>query len=133
MIETRARARHAAARKTRWIVLLIALVLASLALGCAGFRAAKLYRAGTDDLNAGRHEAALVQLSEAARLLPTASEIQNHLGLALAANERHVEALRAFERAVALDCDNEAAARNLATATRRAAAQTEPGSAPPRD
>ncbi len=99
---------------------MVGLLAWSLA-GCTGFRAAQLYRDGTVDLNAGRHEAALTQLREAARLLPEASEIQNHLGLALAANDQHAEALLAFERAVDLDCDNAAAAENLEAARRRAA------------
>jgi cytochrome c-type biogenesis protein CcmH/NrfG len=42
--------------------------------------------------------------------------VHNHLGLAYAAAERHGDALREFERAVAIDCDNRAAQANLARA-----------------
>jgi Flp pilus assembly protein TadD len=47
--------------------------------------------------------------------MPTASEIQNHLGLAYWSDGREAAALRALERAVELDCDNEAARANLAS------------------
>jgi Flp pilus assembly protein TadD len=60
---------------------------------------------------------ALADLSEAARLAPQASEIQNHLGLALAETGHHDRAVAAFERAVRLDCRNVAALENLAAAT----------------
>jgi Flp pilus assembly protein TadD len=89
-------------------------LLAVFPLGCTSWRAAKLYQSGTAELDAGRVARALEDLSEAARLKPDASEIQNHLGLArLAAGDR-AAAREAFERAVAIDCDNPAARRNLA-------------------
>jgi len=91
--------------------------------GCASHRAAMLYRDGTRELDAGRHEQARARLEEAARLAPDASQIQNHLGLALAAGGDHAAALAAFERAVELDCDNASASRNLEAARQRAAAQ----------
>jgi len=72
-----------------------------------------LYRDGTRALDAGESDRAVDTLREAARLAPQASEIQNHLGLALAATGHPVEALAAFERALDLDCSNAAAARNL--------------------
>ena len=90
---------------------MVALVF--LLSGCAGFRAAHLYRDGTRALDAGESDRAVDTLREAARLAPQASEIQNHLGLALAATGHPVEALAAFERALDLDCSNAAAARNL--------------------
>ncbi len=99
------------------VVALLALVL----VGCTGFRAARLYQQGTAALNTGDAETAISQLGEAARLEPGASEIQNHLGLALAETGQHAKALAAFRRAVNLDCSNVAAARNLAAA--RAAAR----------
>ena len=52
-------------------------------------------------------------LEGAAERAPEASEVQNHLGLAYLASGRRGDALRAFERAVALDCDNAAARHNL--------------------
>jgi lipoprotein NlpI len=55
-------------------------------------------------------------LERAAVLAPERSEVFNHLGLAYAAAGRPADALSAFERAVALDCDNRAAAANLRAA-----------------
>jgi Flp pilus assembly protein TadD len=51
-------------------------------------------------------------LSRAAELVPQASEIQNHLGLAYWAEGQPEEARLAFDRAIALDCDNIAARQN---------------------
>ncbi|MDP6979268.1 MAG: hypothetical protein QF570_11805 [Myxococcota bacterium] len=117
--------RHAAVRRTRRVLGVATLVLVLLAAGgCANYRAAGLYRAGTQALDAGEPEQALAQLEEAARLMPEASEIQNHLGLALVANDRHADALVAFERAAELDCTNTAAAQNLEGARRFAATRT---------
>ncbi len=93
-------------------VVLTALVLASA--GCSTWRGARLYQSGTEALEAGQVERALADLGEAARLVPDASEIQNHLGLAQLAAGDPTGALQSFERAVALDCDNEAAGRNRA-------------------
>ncbi|MBW2390517.1 MAG: hypothetical protein JRG89_19105 [Deltaproteobacteria bacterium] len=95
--------------------------------GCTGFRAARLYQEGTEALNAGNAELAIVRLGEAEQLEPDASEIQNHLGLAFAATGQHEQALSAFQRAVDLDCSNAAAVHNLAAAqSSRALAKTEP-------
>ena len=58
----------------------------------------------------------MADLERAAALAPHASEIQNHLGLAYAASGREGDALRAFRRAVDLDCDNRQALHNLAVA-----------------
>ena len=58
----------------------------------------------------------MLELELAARLAPERSEILNHLGIAYGAAGRSGDALSAFERAVALDCDNRAAAENLAAA-----------------
>ena len=90
-----------------------AALLVVFSLGCASWRAAQLYHSGTAELDAGRLQRAISDLEEAARLQPAASEIQNHLGLAqLAAGDR-AAAHAAFERALELDCDNQAARRNL--------------------
>jgi tetratricopeptide (TPR) repeat protein len=112
-----------ARRVRRWGTLALALVgLALPGLGCNAFQGALLYRDGTRALDAGDPATAIAALEEAAVRAPQASEVQNHLGLAYLAAERRGDALRAFERAVALDCDNRAAQRNL-RALRAAAEQ----------
>jgi len=89
-------------------------------LGCATFEAGQLYSSGTEALDRGDSARAVADLERAAELVPHASEIQNHLGLAYAAEGRDGEALLAFRRAVALDCGNLAARRNLQAAEVRA-------------
>lgn len=103
------------------------LCLAALAglAGCTSFQAARLYASGTDALDQGRVEEAIVELERAAQLRPEASEIQNHLGLAYRAAGRDQDALRAFGRAVALDCRNDAASHNLHLAEREALSRGE--------
>jgi len=96
----------------RILPLTLAVVL-SMALGCVGYRGARLYQTGSAALDRGETERAIGDLERAARLVPHASEVHNHLGLAYAQAGRDREALGAFERAVALDCDNGAAAHNL--------------------
>ena len=96
------------------------LLLAMGLAACASIEAARLYGSGTVALDRGDAVQAVADLEEATRLEPQASEIQNHLGLAYAAAGRHADALRAFEQAVLLDCDNQAALRNLAAAQRPA-------------
>jgi Flp pilus assembly protein TadD len=98
----------------------IALVAVVLLGGCAAFQAARLYNSGSDALERGDVERAVAELERAATLAPHASEIQNHLGLAYAASGREEDALRAFQRAVELDCDNRQALHNLAAAERGA-------------
>ncbi len=97
---------HVAAR---WLVGIIALA----SLGCASFQGARLYHSGTEALDRGENSIAITQLERAAELVPKASEVQNHLGLAYQAAGRGVDAQLAFQRAVDLDCTNEAAAENL--------------------
>jgi Flp pilus assembly protein TadD len=111
-----------------WIA---ALVLAALAaVGCASFQGWRLYSSGTDALDRGDTARAIADLERAAELVPDASEIQNHLGLAYAAEGRDGDALLAFRRAVALDCRNRAAQRNLRAAEAHRRAVSEPRGAP---
>jgi tetratricopeptide (TPR) repeat protein len=95
-------------------------LLASLLVACATVDATRLFRSGTAALDRGDPVAATRDLEAAAQLLPESSAVHNHLGLAYAAAARHDDALREFERAVAIDCDNRAAQANLASARTRA-------------
>ncbi|MFP8881450.1 MAG: hypothetical protein VCE43_19400 [Myxococcota bacterium] len=88
-------------------------IIALASLGCASFQGARLYHSGTQALDRGENSIAVMQLERAAELVPTASEVQNHLGLAYQAVGRGVEAELAFRRAVDLDCTNTAAVENL--------------------
>jgi Flp pilus assembly protein TadD len=105
---------------------LLALVIA-LVLGCAAVAGHRHFEAGNAALDRGEAALAVAELERAAALVPEASEVQNHLGIAYAAAGRDADALAAFERAVALDCDNRAAADNLRAARRRSTAAA-PGS-----
>ena len=98
-----------------------AVALLALATGCASFEGARLYRSGSDALDRGEPARAAADLERAAELVPQASEVQNHLGLAYAELGRNADAERAFRRAVELDCENAAARENLAAASLRAA------------
>lgn len=104
---------------------LAALLLASV--GCSSWQGARLYQTGTAALDRGDAERAVSDLEQAAALASRASEVQNHLGLAYAALGRDDEAVRAFERAVELDCDNTAARQNLRGARRSAHTTRKPG------
>jgi tetratricopeptide (TPR) repeat protein len=95
-------------------ILLVAVLL--LAVACATLDATQLFRSGTAALDRGDVPAAVRDLENAAQQLPESSAVHNHLGLAYAASERHADALREFERAVAIDCENQAAQTNLARA-----------------
>ena len=95
-------------------VVAAALALLAFAPGCAAWRGARLYQSGTEALERGETLRALDELSRAAELVPQASEVQNHLGLAWLEAGDEAAALRSFERAVELDCDNRAASDNLA-------------------
>ncbi|HEU4430754.1 MAG TPA: tetratricopeptide repeat protein [Myxococcota bacterium] len=99
----------------RWI-----LAVSLLAAACATSSGTRLFRSGTAALDRGDAAAAVHDLEAAARALPDSSAVRNHLGLAYAAAGRHDDALREFERAVAIDCDNRAAQTNLARARARA-------------
>ncbi len=100
---------------TRQSSLLVLIVLLPV-LGCASLEGARLYARGTRALDAGQAERAVGDLEAAAELLPEASEVQNHLGLAYASAGKGEEATAAFQRAVDLDCDNDAAQHNLRAA-----------------
>jgi Flp pilus assembly protein TadD len=103
-----------------WIRTGCLLSASALALGCASLQGARLYESGTEALDRGDSEQAIVELERAADLVPQASEVQNHLGLAYQAAGREREAEAAFRRAVDLDCENEAAVVNLRVAESRA-------------
>jgi Flp pilus assembly protein TadD len=98
---------------SRSLAALIAASTLVLAPGCATWRGARLYETGSAALERGDSARAIADLERAAELVPHASEVQNHLGLAYAAAGRPDDARRAFERAVELDCANQAAVRNL--------------------
>ena len=99
--------------RTAWLRVGCALCVALLALGCSSFRGARLYQSGTSALDRGDSAQAIAELERAADLLPEASEVENHLGLAYQAAGRERDAELAFRRAVALDCGNAAAVENL--------------------
>ena len=103
-----------------WLRIGCALCALVLALGCSSYRAARLYQSGTNALDRGDATQAVVELERAAELLPEASEVQNHLGLAYQAAGRERDAELAFRHAVALDCGNAAAVKNLRVAEARA-------------
>ena len=98
------------------IVAVPALVLLLGLVGCASFEGARLYRRGTLALGHGEPERAVADLERAAVLVPQASEVQNHLGLAYVEVGRTQDAERAFRFAVELDCENAAARENLRAA-----------------
>lgn len=103
-----------------------------LGSGCAEgprrtLEGARFYSAGTRSLEAGDAATAVAELSRAADLVPHASEIQNHLGMAYWTLGELDEAESAFDQALVLDCDNEAARLNrerlIAERSRAAIAQ----------
>ena len=103
----------------------LALVLCLAAgAGCSSWRGAQLYQSGTVALDRGDPAAAVRDLEQAATLLPGASQVFNHLGIAYTELARPEDALAAFQRAVVLDYDNLAASENLAVAE---ALQAPPG------
>ena len=93
--------------------LIAALLLALAASACSLVRGARLYRSGSAALDRADTQQAIEELERAAQIVPTASAIQNHLGLAYAAASREGDARIAFQRALELDCDNLAAQQNL--------------------
>jgi Flp pilus assembly protein TadD len=89
------------------------LLLAAALSACASIEAASLERSGLAALDRGDPAGAIADLERAAALAPGASAIQNHLGIAYEQAGRHDDALRAYQQAVELDCDNAAAQVNL--------------------
>jgi len=92
--------------------------LVGLSLGCEttavrAFRGARHYAAGNDALANKDGARAIEELEQAAVLVPHASEIQNHLGLAYWSEGEFKAARNSFERALELNCENQAAALNL--------------------
>ena len=77
------------------------------------FRGARHYAAGTEALDRNEDVLAIAELERAAELVPHASEIQNHLGIAYWSDGRLRAAQVAFEKAIELDCDNVVARANL--------------------
>ncbi len=99
------------ARILRSMTAIVAAAL--LAVACNALSGPVHYSQGNDALDAGDSHAAIAHFERAAELVPEASEIHNHLGIAYQAAGRRHDALAAYERAVALDCDNAAAQHNL--------------------
>ena len=113
---TSAGGRKRKAERLAWVGITLLLVLALA--GCAlspirEIRGARHYAEGTRALTASDGTTAVLELEQAAELVPQASEIQNHLGLAYWSLGRFEEAQTAFEAAIELDCENEAARVNL--------------------
>lgn len=112
--------RRSTARRSRWRGLvpatLVLLVLQGACQSTAGrtLEGARHYAAGTRALERSDAALAIDELEQAAALVPHASEIRNHLGLAYWFEGRIEDARAAFETALALDCDNAAARANLA-------------------
>ena len=100
----------------------LALGLALLLSGCASFGATRAFQHGTDALERGEPDRAVAELERAAALAPDSSAVQNHLGIAYETANRPEEARRAYERAVTLSCENEAARHNLRAIESRAPA-----------
>jgi Flp pilus assembly protein TadD len=100
----------------RWLRILVLGVVSVGLEACASFEGARYYRSGSDALERGQVAQAISELEQAALLLPEASEVRNHLGIAYLEAGRSDDALREFEEAVLLDCTNEAALHNLRAA-----------------
>jgi Flp pilus assembly protein TadD len=100
----------------RWLrIPVLGLACVGLA-ACASFEGARHYRSGSAALERGEVAQAITELEQAAVLLPDASEVRNHLGIAYLEAGRSDDALREFEEAVLLDCTNDAALHNLRAA-----------------
>jgi Flp pilus assembly protein TadD len=93
------------------------IAVAGLAMvGCAAVEGERAYRSGTHALERGDMESAVADLEAAVARAPGSSEVHNRLGIAYAAAGRSDDAIHEFESAVALDCDNATARRNLTRA-----------------
>ena len=91
----------------------ILIALLSGVLACEGLRGARLYSQGTQALDRGDTARAIQDLEAASRLAPGRSDVFNHLGIAYWEAGKPEAARVAFERAVDLDCTNQAAEENL--------------------
>ena len=91
----------------------ILIALLSGVLACEGLRGARLYSEGTQALDRGDTARAIQDLEAASRLAPGRSDVFNHLGIAYWEAGKPEAARVAFERAVDLDCTNQAAEENL--------------------
>ena len=94
--------------------------------GCSNWKAARLYQSGSRALEKNDPARAISDLERAASLKPDSSRIQNHLGIAYEQSGQQNHALYAFRRAVALDCENAAAAENLSALRGEMASQGRP-------
>ena len=108
----------------RAVLAVVAAALAIAAAGCESapiraLRGARHYTAGTEALERNDDAKAVAELEQAAALVPHASEIQNHLGLAYWSDGRPQSARVAFAKAIELDCDNDAARANLESLMRQ--------------
>ena len=104
-------------------MLCVMLCVSVLQVGCEStpmraLRGARHYAAGSDALERNQSDRAILELERAAALIPHASEIQNHLGLAYWSGGRREPARVAFKRALELDCENQAAEANLVSLLR---------------
>jgi len=110
-----------AARRRALVASLVAVALA----GCASVAAVRLERSGTAALDRGDVARAIADLERATTLAPGVSGLHNNLGIAYEQAGRRDDALRSYERAVELDCGNQAAVANLA-ALRAGVSASEP-------
>jgi Flp pilus assembly protein TadD len=105
---------------------LLAPLCAAALAACASVEAARLERSGAAALDRGETERAVGDLERAAEIAPAVSGIQNNLGIAYERAGRRADAERAYERAVALDCRNDAAQANLEALRGETAAAAQP-------
>jgi len=102
----------------RLSVLVAVFVVGIVDAGCQSppvlaWQGARHYAEGNDALDRDEPRRAIQEFERAAELIPHASEIRNHLGLAYWAAGEPKPARAAFEEALELDCENEAARINL--------------------
>ncbi len=115
--------RHISSAFCHAVVFALLLSVAGLETGCEtgpirALRGARHYASGSSALERSESEIAVLELERAAVLVPHASEIHNHLGLAYWSQGRLGAARLSFERALELDCENRAAEANLENLTR---------------
>lgn len=102
------------------------LPVAAAVFGCAPLQGAQAFRSGSLALSRGDVAQAIDDLERAGDLLPNDSEVHNQLGVARAQAGQLDLAVHEFELATELDCDNRAAAENLALARARRASSSPP-------